>query len=64
MIVKLKCIDNKECEGYLTNGKIYSSVITPYGYQIEDDWGYELSVSVNDRCACNHGKWEAVKDDY
>lgn len=64
MIVKLKCVDNTECEGYLTlNKEFIANVFSSDGYRIIDDCGDELFVSINGVIYAHHGKWEVIKDD-
>lgn len=61
MIIKLKCVDNTECEGYLTLNKEYvANIFSPDGYHITDDCGDELFIKITDAGYCNHGKWEVV----
>lgn len=62
MKIKLKCIDNTECEGYLTLNKEYLANIFSFdGYHIIDNNGDELFITLNDGC-CNHGKWEVISE--
>lgn len=61
MIVKLKCVDNTECEGYLTLNKEYvANIFSSDGCHIIDDCGDELFIAIKDTGYCNHGKWEVV----
>lgn len=61
--VKLKCVDNTECEGYLTLNKIYvANIFNSDGYHIIDDCGDELFISINGVSYANHGKWEIVTE--
>lgn len=62
MIVKLKCIDNIDIFGdvsdYLTVGKVYDAEkCSGILYRITDDDGEGISVLIN---GCAHGKWEIV----
>lgn len=58
MIVKLKCIDNAESEGYLTVGKIYNGIIdSDDNFAIIDDEGDLINDSMTYEL---HAKWELL----
>lgn len=63
MIVKLKCVDNVNCDGdvadYLTCGNNYEAIANNFEFALLDDEG---DLIIDSLCGELHGKWEVIEE--